>query len=165
MSTSLPDFVDPWRAADSHATFAGCLPLSGLPRLVDLLVDTSGEVAFRLEFSRDQEHRAIVLGAVQALLLLRCQRCLQAVAHQVDARLALAAVPNIAAAQAVPERYDPLIADEGLIRPRDLVEDELLLDLPQIPAHGPELCSVVAEQAAQPDRENPFAVLAEWKRK
>ena len=169
MSSTLPDLLDPWRAVDSRSVFVGRLPLSSLPRLRALLLDSAGDVAFRLAFSRDEESRAVLHGAVTASLSLRCQRCLEAFDYRVDGEMALALVTGLEEERQVSERYDPLLVSERLIRPRDLIEDELLLGLPQIPMHDPDVCGIdlrePAEDRAPSAGANPFAVLAELKRK
>jgi uncharacterized protein len=163
MSTELPLFIDPWRAADSDAAFSGRLPIAGFKRLAALLADASGEAAFQLRFSWDEAGRPVVRAAVQATLLARCQRCLESMPVQVDARILLAVVTDLVSARQLPEGYDPLLAEDGRVRLSDLIEDELLLALPQIPRHAPTACSVAIEQPAAPGRENPFAVLAKVK--
>jgi uncharacterized protein len=163
MSTELPHLIDPWRAADSNAAFDRHLPIAGFERLAGSLADASGEVAFQLCFDRDEAGRAVVRAAVQATLLARCQRCLESVAVQVDSRVLLAVVTDLVSARQLPEQYDPLMAEEGMVRLSDVIEDELLLALPQIPRHAPGACSVAIEQPAAPRRENPFAVLAKLK--
>ena len=169
MSSTLPDLIDAWRAVDSRSVFAGRLPLSSFPRLRPLLLDSAGDVAFRLAFSRDEEQRAVLYGEVTASLSLRCQRCLESLDHRIDERVALALVSGMDEERQLPEHYDPLLVSERLIRPGDLIEDELLLGLPQIPMHAADACGVNVGQAAE-DQEraqkaNPFAVLAELKGK
>jgi uncharacterized protein len=163
MSTELPHLIDPWRAAGSNAAFSGHLPIRGFERLAGLLADASGEVAFQLCLSRDEAGRPVVRAVVQATLLARCQRCLESVAVQVDARILLAVVDDLVSARRLPEQYDPLMAEEGRVRLPELIEDELLLALPQIPRHAPGACSVAMEHPAPRGRENPFAVLANLK--
>jgi len=169
MSSTLPDLLDAWRAADSRSVLTGRLPLSSLPRLRPLLLDSAGDVAFRLAFSRDEEQRAVLYGEVTASLSLRCQRCLEALDYRVDGKMALALVTGLDEGRLLPEKYDPLLVSERLIRPRDLIEDELLLGLPQIPMHDPDACGTdirqMAEDQDQARKPNPFAVLAEFKRK
>lgn len=169
MSSTLPDLLDAWRAVDSRAVFAGRLPLSSLPRLSPLLFDTAGDVVFRLVFSRDEEQRAVLHGEVAASLPLLCERCLETLDYRIDSEMALALVVGIDEGRQLPEHYDPLPVDERLIRPRDLIEDELLLGLPQIPMHDPDVCKTDATAMTrgqkQSARANPFAVLAEFKRK
>jgi uncharacterized protein len=171
MSSVLPELFDPWRAVELGSRLAGRLPLSSLQRLGDALLDTSGEAAFELVFSRDLANRAVVTGKVSARLVLRCQRCLGSLAHEIEAPVALALVRGMDEAGDLPEQYDPLLAGDGLLRLADLVEDELILSLPQIPMHEAGQCRAAVfdlEDAADLDvpaeRENPFAVLADWRR-
>jgi uncharacterized protein len=164
MSSPLPDQLDPWRAVDSRSVLTGRLPLSSLPRLQGLLLDTSGDVSFRLAFSRDEEHRAVLHCEVSATLRLRCQRCLEALDHVVDTSMDLVPVSGMEEERRLPERYDPLPVSARSIRPRDLIEDELLLALPQIPMHEPDVCVSRAPEAdtakTQSGTTSPFAVLA-----
>jgi len=167
MSSPLPDLLDPWRAADSRSVFAGRLPLSSLPRLCASLLDIAGDVRFRIAFYRDEARRAVLKCEVAATLKLPCQRCLEALDHQVDTGALLAVVSGIDEERQLPEHYDPLPADEGMIRPRDLIEDELLLAIPQIPMHEPDACRIEARESdwasTRTNRDNPFAVLARFK--
>ena len=68
---------------------------------------------------------------------------------------------------ALPPEYEPLLMpDDGMLRPAELVEDELILALPVVPV-SPEAEAVerdftpTAEETAQA---NPFAALAGWKK-
>ena len=185
MSEVLPSSIDPWQAVARHAAFAGTVSLSALPRLAGLLVQEAlGEAApaeYRLAFERDSARRPVVLGSVQALLPLECQRCLGVVEHQVEAEIRLLLTPGEAPGEP-PEPYEALPVSDERLAPLDLIEDELLLALPQIPMHPFGLCRaggaetqrpwrdpgphLAQEQAADDDqggRPNPFAVLAGWK--
>lgn len=168
MSSPLPDLLDPWRAADSRSVLAGRLPLSSLPRLRALLLDSAGDVSFRLEFRRDEKRRALLHCDVDATLRLRCQRCLEALEHVVASDVTLALVSGTAEERQLPERYDPLLVSERKILPRDLIEDELMLCLPQIPMHAPDACETASPASEmsqqQSGKKNPFAVLAALKR-
>lgn len=75
-------------------------------------------------------------------------------------------------ADVLPEIYEPIEFNPfGEVDLRDVVEDELMLTLPLVPMHDPEHCEVsVAEQVfgklpAEAEKPNPFAVLANLKRK
>jgi len=164
MSPVLPSLLDPWRAIDSRSVLVGRLPLSSLPRLRDSLVEARGDVRFRLAFSRDEARRAVLCCEVAATLRLRCQRCLEAFDHEVDTNTLLALVLSMDEERHLPEPYDPLPVGNEPIRPGDLIEDELLLALPQIPMHEPTVCArqIPDTEVArmQSDGANPFAVLA-----
>jgi uncharacterized protein len=173
MSSLLPDFADPRRLCSLGKVYEGALPLGQMPRLAPLLTSTEGDAAFVLAFDRDAEGRHIVTVRVEAEVALQCQRCLGSMRTKVaqDAQLAVVSGPD--EAERLPEELDPLLAEEGEVRLRDLVEDELLLALPVAPVHAPSDCGVSLEQinaaeATTGDEQgrrgdNPFSALAELK--
>ncbi|MCG6860628.1 MAG: YceD family protein [Chromatiaceae bacterium] len=167
MSAPLKDLFDPWRAVDNHAVLVGRQPLSSLPRVRGLLLDAEGDASFRLAFFRDETHRAVLRCEVAATLRLRCQRCLEVLDHRVDANTLLALVSDIDEERELPDRYDPLMVGDEPVRPRDLIEDELLLALPQIPMHDPVVCAKhlpdLNAAQARSSTVSPFAVLAKLK--
>ena len=174
MSSRLPDFVDPWRMADLGKVFSGYAAIVDLPRLAEAVSDVEGEVELRLVFDRDSGKRASITGFVKANLVLECQRCLSPMPALVESELNIALVRSTEEAERLPEQYDPLLLDEPRIRLLDIVEDELLLSLPQVPRHKEgECCSDLNQATDQPvadleesdKRPNPFAILAELKQK
>ncbi len=174
MSSRLPDFVDPWRMADLGKVFSGCAAIVDLPRLAEAVSDAEGEVELRLVFDRDRGKRASITGFVKADLVLECQRCLSPMSVSVESQLNIALIRSAEEAERLPEHYDPLLLDEPRIRLLDIVEDELLLSLPQVPRHKTgECCSDLNQEAEPPPadleasgkRPNPFAILAELKQK
>ncbi len=174
MSPRFPDFVDPWRMADQGKLFSGCAAIADLPRLAAAVSDAEGEIKLQLVFDRRDERRASVTGFVQADLILECQRCLSPMPVSVESQLNIALVRSAEEAERLPEHYDPLLVDEPRIRLLDIVEDELLLSLPQVARHKEgECCADLNQEAAEPvagfaasdERPNPFAVLAELKQR
>lgn len=164
----LPESLDPWRAADQHKRLEGVLSLGDLSRVVGLVVNPGGQVVYELEFFRDGQRRACVRGRVTATLLLSCQRCLEPVAVGVDARPLLAVVESNAEAERLGDEYDPVLVTEGHMAPLDLVEEEILLALPQVPTHAPDTCDPQAmvrlrESQAASREEHPFGPLAQLK--
>ncbi len=166
MSSPLPDLIDPWRAVDAGAAFEGAWPLSDLPRLRESLREVVGKVGYRLVFARDLEGRGILRGDIEARLVLTCQRCLGALAWDVNAPLGLALISGLDEARLLPEELDPLLVSEASIRLLDLIEDELLLALPQIAMHEPGECVPPGWEAraeggepVAPGAPNPFAIL------
>ncbi|MEJ1296066.1 MAG: YceD family protein [Candidatus Sedimenticola sp. (ex Thyasira tokunagai)] len=172
MSSRLPDFVDPWRLANLGKQLSGAVGLGELSRLADALVSVEGESLFTLEFYRDEKKRARIKGNVEAELVLECQRCLEPVTLPVDAEVNLAVIEVAAEAELLPDECDPVMVEEGRIQLLDLIEDELLLAIPQVPMHPQGTCPVEMEtlftngdfedvqQESATDEANPFAVLA-----
>ena len=192
MSGAPLERVDPWRACRRELVFAGDALLSAMPRLAaalagsestDASVDagldaaSTGEAArYELRFGRDRQGRSVVLGRVQARLRLPCQRCLEDVEIPVDAPIALALIRRDEDALDLPEHLDPWLVTEERLNALDLVEDELLLAVPQIPRHpagvcGPGLSAGDGIEAPAADTDagsdatrRPFAILASLKR-
>jgi uncharacterized protein len=169
--------LDPWRAVRSELGFEGEAFAEDLPRLAGALSSCGGvadwPARYVLRFGRDGDGRAVALG--RAVLTIRpiCQRCLGEVAILLDAPIAVGLVRDETQSEALPDHLDPVAVEEGRIRPLDLVEDELLLAIPQVPMHPWGACREAHRRAADPDadqgaeapnRENPFAVLAGLKR-
>ena len=175
MLTRLPEFVDPWRLADQRKSFSGQEKVGNLPRLCGFLARPDGEVAYELRFGRGEGRWPRIMGWVRTTLNLECQRCLGELEIPVDAMLDLAVIEVLDEAETLPDACEPVLAEDGRVRLLDIIEDELLLAVPQVPRHEMGVCEgaaqgVVAdqdgadtEQIAVPD--NPFAVLSGIKTK
>ncbi len=175
MSSRLPDFIDPWHFADIGKRITGAVTLADLPRLAPFLQQSDGKAEFELVFTRDERKRVCISGFVKANLVLQCQRCLGPLTVPVDAVIALVAVEGIGEAEQLAESVEPLLMEDSRVRLNDLVEDELMLSIPQVPMHTYGSCATdninensapldaIREDSAKP--ENPFAQLAGLKTK
>ena len=174
MSEPMPDLVDPWQLAALGKRFSGRIPLAKFPRLGALLLDQDGDAVFELAFERDEQKRSCVRGRVEASLRFECQRCLQQMDFAAATAISLALVDSLDEMALLPEQYDPLLVETGSIKLLELLEDELLLTLPQVPMHTDGSCLVSSPAEAGCDessdgsgsrKRNPFEVLAKLKRK
>ena len=150
--------IDGFEFASAGATQEGVWPLSDFQRLRDMLASEKGEVAYRLQGTRDENGRPALQLQVEGTLQLRCQRCLEALplAVNTDELLVLAAtLQEIHAEPADASAPDRVVAGKEMPL-RDLIEDELILAVPYAPRH--ENC--VARAAAKEEHGNsPFASL------
>ncbi|HEC18440.1 MAG TPA: hypothetical protein ENI97_03770 [Gammaproteobacteria bacterium] len=180
---STRQIIEPLALAARGRTLEGHMPLASLARLLPLLAgtDPQGEVEYQLEFGADEGGNPRIIGSVTATLPLVCQRCMESMVHSVTTRTRLGIVSSQRAAEQLPERYEPLLvpAEEqgelgaGELPLATLIEDELILALPQVAMHRTEECPRgEAFLGSAPDgdedgsvaqRENPFAVLAQLK--
>lgn len=159
---SFPSRIDPWRLAAEGGRLEDILALAALPRLVAELNRTDGMVSVALVAGIDPRGVRFIRGALQTGIELVCQRCLGPLRLVLDATVSLGLVRTEAEADRLPEEYEPLLVPEGVISVADLVEDELLLALPQIPRHE-DISDCEAHGYRAPDREEqdqPFAALA-----
>jgi uncharacterized protein len=166
-SSQLQPFLEPRKLADQEAEIKGQTIVSRLPRLAEFRYSQDEIVEVALRFGRDEEHRQCLSGTVKTELMLTCQRCLEPVRCQVEARPSLVMVYNEEQMKALPEHLDPwLVTDERIVL-SELLEEELLLALPLVAMH--EQCPTVLHKSAEPaaavesKRDNPFAVLAQLK--
>jgi len=168
MSANVPELLDAWRMVAARRCFDGSLPLSSMNRLRGSLVDTEGEVRYSLEFGRDEVLQVpYVELSVDAALPLECQRSLQRFLFPVQLRQRLGLVRDEAEEDALPPDYEALLVPEdGMLRPADLVEDELVLSVPVVPmAPGSEAVeSDWPATSEELDKASPFAALAGLKK-
>ncbi|RMG36482.1 MAG: hypothetical protein D6720_05050 [Gammaproteobacteria bacterium] len=171
MLPQLPEQADPRRLCEQGKRFEGRVALNKLTRLAPLLTSSEGEAAFQLAFDQDEQGRLRIRGHVVADLQLRCQRCMESMRLPVDMAFVLSPVSGMREAEMLPEPYDPLLLEERLLHPMDLVEDELILAIPPAPRHAATECAVDLEQyrgapeaVESAQRENPFAALKQLKR-
>lgn len=169
------NIIEPFELATQRRTLEGRLPVSSLPRLIQSLSTSDAEVLghyqvdYVLHFGVDEGGVPGITGTVQAVLPLECQRCMEQMEFPVSLELKLALVKTRQAAQQLPENYDPLLVlhDEE-ISVESIIEDELILALPQVAMHEVKDCPkgeafLNIEDGAAPQRKNPFAVLAQLK--
>jgi uncharacterized protein len=174
MSRDFPDIVDPWKAADGRRGFGGTIPLARFTRLAELLAPEGaggiawGEAAFEAVFGYDEQGLVTIRVAVQAELPLVCQRSLEAYVEHVDRVSEVAVITDVSDEESLPEIYDPVLVEDRRLELASLVEEELLLAVPQVPrkpgAGEPGLpADVSLEDAPAKETERvhkPFAGLA-----
>jgi uncharacterized protein len=176
----LPHTVITRKAVTREARYSGVLGAAELPQLKDVLgaADTA-PVSAEMRFFRDEEERQVVAVKLHARVRLECQRCLEMFDTDIASESELAIVRSDEEAQALPARYEPLIALEEADLWR-IVEEELALALPVVAYHPAGECAVapVPGEAALPEesagggarrergesageeRPNPFGVLS-----
>lgn len=170
---SLPLQIDPFRLAETGRSFSGKLSLRHMHRLKTSLLSDSGEVELALDFGIDETGTKFLRGHVAVDLELECQRCLEAMTLSIDKEMLVAFVRSNVEAEQLPEDYDPFVVEQTPIALIDVIEDELILSLPQVPMHRREDCpaSEILDADIQADKatdeleqkQNPFEVLAKLK--
>jgi uncharacterized protein len=150
--------IDGFEFASAGAAQQGVMPVSGFSRLRDLLATDAGEVAYELRGARDARGRLSLLVKVRGRLQLRCQRCLEAMAFDVDEEdlLVLAATQAEIESGPIDAQAPDLVLAGKEMAVRELVEDELLLAMPYAPRH--EGCRAAAGSGVD-GKVSPFAGL------
>ncbi len=135
MSANVPEMLDAWRMVAAKRSFEGSVPLSALARLQGLLVEPEGEVRFALQFDSDTLLKVpYVELRIDAELPMECQRSLQRFLLPVSMVQQLGLIRDEADEAGLPPEFEALLVpQDGMLRPLDMVEDELVLAIPAVP--------------------------------
>jgi uncharacterized protein len=169
MSREFPDYIDPWKSADGQREFRGTMPLErnllaplGSPGEVAAGSARQGvievvwkDAAFHARFAHDEQGMVTIALEVNAELPLVCQRSLEPYLERVERRSLLTVIEDIAEQDSVPDSYEPVLLEQGRMALLDLVEDELLLAVPQVPRNpDTEVVELSTEGVVEAPSEN-----------
>ncbi len=148
--------------AARRAVLAGVVEAESLPRLLEVVTAGLGAVAYRIELTRDDvSGRPKMNGHVRGGLPLVCQRCLDRLDWSFDARFESVVVEDGRDDTGGP---DAVTCSGGRIELETVIEDEILLALPNAPAHPRGSCEAPSFRAAREPppsrRSSPFAALS-----
>lgn len=170
MLNRLAVFVEPLKLAEEAKTLAGQISLEAMERLMPLLHGPQGQVNVVLTFGKEKWGLRYVMGTMETVLVLLCQRCMEPYCLPVAQQFSLGMIVKPEDMEHLPEAYEPLVVTEKTLKLADMVEDELILVLPVVPRHEPSECRAKFEFEAQeqvtviaPDAAAPFGVLASIK--
>ena len=189
MKERIPQRIDHYRYTDKGVVLEGVISkeelIKDLPRLNDAIISSVDDVNYYLAFDIDNVKNRVVTGTVQTRVVLQCQRCMEDFTVDLKCDVAIAFVHNdFEQKQAEDSCYDVFwLENKELLDPRILIEDELLLAMPQIPMH-PEseidkACQIELDYPVdsestdinqkvqdnkQSEKDNPFAILKQLKK-
>jgi DUF177 domain-containing protein len=172
LSEPLPSTLDVRKAAVRGVSISGTLKPLDLQRFRPLLAADEGVIRAVLTFSRDEENRYLIHVALEAEVVVTCQRCLEPVSQSLASDNALAVVWTDEQAAHLPRHLEPLIVESEGCSLWELVEDELILALPPFSYHDTEECKKILagyiapgpeQEEAPASKPNPFNVLEQLK--
>jgi uncharacterized protein len=172
----IPETIDPFRYAEQDVRLDGIVNVADMQRLSALLVSNDKLVSVPgknvvnvdLRFGKDEQGIAFLNGHLETELMLECQRCMEPYLYQLASRFQLGIVSTLDEANALPDSYEPTLTHEGRLPLREVIEDEVILNLPIIPRHKPEDCRVnlpSVDESWEQKKGNPFDVLRTLKTK
>lgn len=168
MLDRLPVLINPLSFSDKRKKISGTIEVSELTRLSNALLDSAGKV--EVDFSFDREGPVpTIQGNIKANLVLECQSCLKKLDWPIDNTIKLGIVQSLEQADRLASDCEPLMLESEKISFNDLIEDELLLALPDFPRHKHQCVDNGDEEVTvevttqQVKANNPFAILAKLK--
>lgn len=168
MLDRLPVYIQPVSFSERGKRFSGVVEISALTRLSEMLQDTAGVVEADVSFEKEGRSPTIK-GNVKADLKLECQTCLGQVVLSINKDFKLGFVMSLEQADRLPSDCEPFIMEDEKVSLFDLIEDEVLLALPDIPKHDYDCAKreednvETVKDGEQKKSNNPFSVLAKLK--
>jgi uncharacterized protein len=158
-------FIDALDFARNGRRISGEVPVSDLPRLLDMLENPQGVLSYSVQGGVDEQGTHFLDLDIAGQCSLRCQRCLSGLDHPIrlETRLLLRDQESLDALEDDDEEFDSILADTHL-DVQDLLEEEILLSLPIAPRHELGACQIKNGEDGHGGVKSPFAVLAELKR-
>ena len=124
----VPEAVDAWRMVAARREFEGRIPLATMVRLRDSLLQPEGDARYVLAFGIDALKVPFAELRIEAELPLECQSSLQRFLLPVQLVQRLGLIRDEADEAALPPEYEALLVEtDGMLKPAELVEDELIL--------------------------------------
>jgi uncharacterized protein len=136
-------------------------------RLSEFLFDKEGGLTVDLHFYKEGKVPTIE-GHIEGHLNLICQTCLQSLPWDVRKEVNIGMVQTMEQADRLADGIDPLVITEGKVSFPGIVEDEVIIALPDYPRHA-EPCmqytnvEFVEPEISKDEPDNPFSVLAKLK--
>jgi len=138
-TSDLPINIDPLRLAKRKTKLEGNVNLLKFTRLLPLLANTNGNCLVELTFLLDEKKRYLIEGKAQGCLELVCQRCLGSYEWVFNLPIKLAVLKSEQDESKLPVDFEAILLQDESINLCEVVEDELLLNVPNYPLHE-KLC-------------------------
>jgi len=150
--------IDSLAFAREGGLLQGELPVASLTRVLDLLVDSTGHLGYRVQGQMGPRNRPQLMLQLDGVLSVCCQRCLEGIDYPVRVRSLLELVKDeeeLTQEEIEDDSRDFLTAQKEL-DVVGLIEDEVILDLPPAPRH--DSCAL-PDAGRQTEKVSPFSVL------
>jgi uncharacterized protein len=173
LTTRLPIRVEPYKLAARAERLEGLMALVDFTRLAEEVGAQTGDIRVTLGFGIDAQGRRVIHGRLEADLQLPCRRCLSPLAQHVESEFLLGMVTSDDLAAELPSTHEPVLVEDEQLNLLTVVEDELILSLPQVVYHDEADCEVSRDQltsgedalASREPAASPFDVLRHLKGK
>ncbi|MBE4580421.1 23S rRNA accumulation protein YceD [Vibrio navarrensis] len=168
----IPRTVDPAKAAQKRLDYDGIIQVSLFKRLAEMTEGVKRDAEVYLSFEIDEQRLVVISGKANIEVDLECQRCNESFTHRCEVEFTYTPYYSEKSEQDAPECYDLVDLNEyGEVDLIQLVEDEFILELPQIAMHDEADCSVDSNnmvfgdipEEIEESKPNPFDVLKSLK--
>ena len=150
---------------------SGGVALERMPRFRESLISDVADIQVHLQLGIDSGGQKQIMGKLEAIAELPCQRCLEAVSVKLADIIQLAVFDSAEQAESkkLEPDWDPWLCEEIKLELAPVIEEQLILCLPIVSYHEDENCidklqyqqpgQELDQMEDQERKENPFAVL------
>ncbi|QXO18217.1 MULTISPECIES: 23S rRNA accumulation protein YceD [Vibrio] len=169
----IPRTIDPGKAAQKRLDYDGIIQMSLFKRLEESVEGVKRDAQVSLSFGLDEQRLVVISGKANIEVDLECQRCNEVFTHQCEVEFTYTPYKGQQSEEDAPDEYDLVDLNEyGEVDLIQLVEDEFIINLPQVAMHDEADCSVTSDNMVfgeLPDevleeKPNPFDVLKSLKK-
>ncbi|MCX9510950.1 23S rRNA accumulation protein YceD [Vibrio cholerae] len=169
----IPRTVDPAKAAQKRLDFDGIIQVNLFKRLEESVAGVKRDAEVSLSFEIDEQQLVVISGKANIEVDLECQRCNEVFAHECEVEFTYTPYLGCKSEEDAPDEYDLVDLNEfGEVDLVQLVEDEFILNLPQVAMHDEADCSVDSDnlvfgelpEEVLEEKPNPFDVLKSLKK-
>ncbi|EMB50960.1 23S rRNA accumulation protein YceD [Vibrio mimicus] len=169
----IPRTVDPAKAAQKRLDFDGIIQVNLFKRLEESVAGVKRDAEVSLSFEIDEQQLVVISGKANIGVDLECQRCNEVFAHECEVEFTYTPYLGRKSEEDAPDEYDLVDLNEfGEVDLVQLVEDEFILNLPQVAMHDEADCSVDSDnlvfgelpEEILEEKPNPFDVLKSLKK-
>lgn len=144
----LPKTIDPIRMAKEKICYVGEVSLDKMHRLADVVLSPQAKLKVSLQGQHDELDFPVISGQMAVKLTVECQRCLKPVDILIKAAFLWSPVASDEAARELPDTHEPILYEGKPLNLVELLEDELLLNLPIVNYHADSACDIPAAYKA-----------------
>ncbi len=152
--------------AERNACFERTVSAAAFTRFAPLC-SCRGAVWIKLRFHFNEAGHIEMDGKVATRLAVECHRCLDSVEVDLESAFFLVVVKSDEQARRLGPRFPVLLVQGDLATLQELVEDELILALPERPCTDqacPKAFARACPETVLAPVENPFQALGPWRR-
>ncbi len=159
----LPEKIALDKAVHGQRHYQGRLDIKRLSRLTDMLAGDTGEVEFSIRFDRAARILGKARVKVKAELLLMCTISEKKFMFPVEIDSTIGFIDDLAYEDRLGVDMEASWVEEGMINPLEIIEDELILAVPDAPFNENHEGDEIDGSITTDEKPSPFAVLKNLK--
>jgi len=160
----LPEKIAVDKAVHGQRCYQGCVEIQKMSRLLDVLAGSDGKADFSIQFDRAARLLGKALVSVKADLPVICTMSGKEFLFHVEINSTVGFIDDLAYEEFIGENMEASWVEDGFVKPLEIIEDELILAVPDAPFAEDFTSEVEQEIVFKTDKKpNPFDVLKSLK--